>query len=89
LASYHAISAIGQAVVSLLKSARPAIEFPSFDVKLFQAKDVQSQSEFEGLSLFLYRVVASSSRRQMSAMRTFPTTGRSGATRRWSCSTTR
>jgi hypothetical protein len=67
LASYHAISAIGQAIVSLLKSARPASEFPSIDVKLFQAKDVQSVTEWEGLSLFLYRVVISGARRQMPA----------------------
>jgi hypothetical protein len=65
LASYHAISAIGQAVVSLLKSARPASEFPNIDVKLFQAKDVQNVGDWEGLSLFLYRVTVSGSRRQM------------------------
>jgi hypothetical protein len=67
LATYHAISAIGQAVVSLLKSARAASEFPSIDVRLFQAKDVQSVTEFEGLSLFLYRVAVSGARRQMPA----------------------
>jgi hypothetical protein len=65
VASYHAISAIGQAVVSLLKSARPASEFPTIDVKLFQAKDVQNIGDWEGLSLFLYRVTVSGSRRQM------------------------
>jgi len=67
LATYHAISAIGQAVVSLLKSARPASEFPNIDVKLFQAKDVQSVTDWEGLSLFLYRVSVSGARRQMPA----------------------
>lgn len=67
LATYHAISAIGQAVVSLLKSARPAIEFPNIDVKLFQARDVQNVGDWEGLSLFLYRVTVSGSRRQMPA----------------------
>lgn len=67
MAGYQAISAIGQAIVSLLKSARPAIEFPNVDVKLFQAKDVQNVGEWEGLSLFLYRVTVSGSRRQMPA----------------------
>lgn len=67
MATYHAISAIGQAVVSLLKSARAADEFPTFDVRLFQAKDVQDAGEFEGLSVFLYRVTVSGSRRHMPA----------------------
>jgi hypothetical protein len=67
LAKYHAISAIGQAVVSLLRSARPQDAFPSFDVRLFQAKDVQNVGEWEGLSLFLYRVIVSGARRQMPA----------------------
>jgi hypothetical protein len=65
LASYHAISAISQAIVSLLKTARPASEFPNIDVKLFQAKDVQNVGDFEGVSLFLYRVPVSGARRQM------------------------
>jgi Pvc16 N-terminal domain len=67
LATYHAVSAIGQAVVSLLKSARPATEFNTIDIRLFQAKDVQAASEWEGISLFLYRVTVSGSRRQMPA----------------------
>jgi hypothetical protein len=67
LASYHAISAISQALVSLLKTARPASEFPNIDVKLFQAKDVQNVGDWEGLSLFLYRVPVSAARRQMPA----------------------
>jgi hypothetical protein len=67
VASYHAISAIGQALASLLKSAYPPSEFPNIGVKLFQAKDVQTVSDWEGLSLFLYRVTISSSRRQMPA----------------------
>ncbi len=67
MASYHAISAIGQAIVSLLKTARPSAEFPNIDVKLFQAKDVQNVGDWEGLSLFLYRVTVSGSRRQMPA----------------------
>jgi hypothetical protein len=65
LAQYQAISAIGQAVVSLLKSAKPALELPTIDVKLFQAKDVQAVTDWEGISLFLYRVTVSGSRRQM------------------------
>lgn len=65
MATYHAISAISQAIVSLLKSARPASEFPNLDVRLFQAKDVQSSGDFEGISLFLYRVPVSGARRQM------------------------
>ncbi len=65
MATYHAISAISQAIVSLLKSARPASEFPNIDVRLFQAKDVQSSGDFEGISLFLYRVPVSGARRQM------------------------
>jgi hypothetical protein len=65
LASYQAISAIGQAIASLLKSAQPPVELPAVDVRIFQAKDVQANADFEGISLFLYRVAVSSSRRQM------------------------
>ncbi len=67
MATYHAISAIGQAIVSLLKTARAASEFPNIDVRLFQAKDVQNVGDWEGVSLFLYRVPVSSARRQMPA----------------------
>lgn len=67
MATYHAISAIGQAVVSLLKAARPQAGFPTFDVRLFLAKDVQNVGDWEGISLFLYRVIVSGSRRQMPA----------------------
>ncbi len=65
MATYHAISAISQAIVSLLKTARPASEFPNVDVKLFQAKDAQNVGEWEGISLFLYRAPVSGARRQM------------------------
>jgi hypothetical protein len=67
MASYHAISAISQALVSLLKAARATSEFPNIDIKLFQAKEVQSVGEFEGVSFFLYRVPISGARRQMPA----------------------
>jgi len=77
MATYHAISAISQAIVSLLKTARPTSEFPNIDVKLFQAKDALNVGEWEGISFFLYRVPVSGSRRQMP-----PTAGQNGRLRR-------
>jgi len=64
LATYHAISAVGQAIVALLKTAGSASELGSVEVKLFHARDFQKGLE-EGVSVYLYRVTVSGARRNM------------------------
>ena len=64
MATYHAISAVGQAIVALLKTARSAAELASVEVKLFHARDFQKGLE-EGVSVYLYRVTVSGARRHM------------------------
>lgn len=64
MATYHAISAVGQAIVALLKTARSAPDLASLEVKLFQARDFQKGLE-EGVSVYLYRVTVSGARRNM------------------------
>lgn len=64
MATYHAISAVGQAIVALLKTAGSASELGSAEVKLFHARDFQKGLE-EGISVYLYRVTVSGARRNM------------------------
>ena len=64
MATYHAISAVGQAIVALLKAARSAPELASTEVKLFHARDFQKGLE-EGVSVYLHRVTASGARRNI------------------------
>ena len=63
MATYHAITAISQAILGLLESACPKPEFEGARFELYQAKDFQNGMD-EGVSLFLYRL-ASSSRRNL------------------------
>lgn len=63
MGSYHSIAKIGEAILTVLKDARP----PGFDeaqFALYQAKDFQSPMQ-EGVSLYLYRVTPSSTRRHL------------------------
>lgn len=62
VASYHAISAVGEAILGLLGEARPRDEFPNADFELYQAKGFQSPMEM-GVSLYLFRVVVNRARR--------------------------
>lgn len=64
MATYHAISTIGQAVLGLLRAARQPTEFPGARFELYQARNFKQPMD-EGVSLFLYRVQASTARRQL------------------------
>jgi len=64
LATYHAISAVGQAIVALLKTAKASSELATLDVRLFQSRDFQNGME-EGVSIYLYRVTVSGARRNL------------------------
>ena len=66
MATYHAISAVGQAIVALLKTARSVPEFAGAEVRLFHARDLQKGLE-EGVSVYLYRVTVSGARRHLPA----------------------
>jgi len=61
MASYHAITAVGEAIIGLLKDARPA-EFETLQFALYQPADFQNPMA-EGVSLYLYRVAINMSRR--------------------------
>jgi Pvc16 N-terminal domain len=74
LATYHAIAATGQAIVGLLKDASANTEFADSTFELYQAGDFQSGPPLtEGISVFLYRVAVSASRRNLP-----PSTGTNG-----------
>ena len=49
----------------MLKDACPADEFPGALFQLYQAADFQKQPIVEGVSLFLYRITISTSRRNL------------------------
>jgi hypothetical protein len=55
LATYHAIAATGQAIVSLLADASRDTEFAGVQFTLYQASNFQKPMD-EGVSLYLYRV---------------------------------
>jgi hypothetical protein len=69
LASYHAIAAVGQSIIGLLRAARPPDEFSNADFRLFQARDFEKGLD-EGVSLYLYRVIISQARRRLPARQT-------------------
>jgi hypothetical protein len=56
LATYHAIAATGQAILSLLSSECPKPEFAGAQFELYQAKDLLTPGMELGVSLYLYRV---------------------------------
>ncbi|HET6438795.1 MAG TPA: Pvc16 family protein [Anaeromyxobacter sp.] len=64
MATTSAISTIGQALLALLEKACPRPEFDGATFSLYQAKDFQHPMA-EGISLFLYRVTPSTTRRNV------------------------
>jgi hypothetical protein len=67
MATYHAIAAVGQAVLGLLEDACPRDEFPAAQFALYQAADFQNPQLKEGVSLYLYRVVVNGTQRNRAA----------------------
>lgn len=63
MASYQAISKIGQAILLLLKDARPP-GFEDSHFELYQAKHLNAPMD-EGVSLYLYRVAPNITRRHL------------------------
>jgi len=72
VATSQAIAATGQAIIALLANACPKPEFAAARFELYQLIDFQTPME-EGVSLYLYRVAASGSRRNLP-----PTVGPNG-----------
>jgi hypothetical protein len=64
LATYAAISAVGQAILALLEQSCPKPEFEGTKFELYQASNFKSPMD-EGVSLFLYRVAPSTTRRNL------------------------
>jgi uncharacterized protein DUF4255 len=69
LATYHAIAATGQAILALLSDACPRDEFPDARFDLYQTSSFQKPMD-EGVSLYLYQVSLSASRRNVLPGRT-------------------
>lgn len=61
MADYHAITAIGRAILSLLENACPRDEFEKAEFKLYKSDNFEKPMA-EGVSLYLYRVGTSSRR---------------------------
>jgi hypothetical protein len=64
LATYAAISAVGQGLLALLEQSCPKPEFEGARFRLYQAADFKNPMD-EGVSLFLYRVTPSTTRRNL------------------------
>jgi hypothetical protein len=62
LATYHAIAAVGQAVVGLLAETCPRPEFPGARFEVYQAANFRQPME-EGVALYVHRVGANPTRR--------------------------
>jgi hypothetical protein len=64
MASYRAITAIGQAVLGILERACPRPEFAGAQFELYQASDFMNPEPKvkEGVSLYLYRVATNGPR---------------------------
>ena len=66
MATYHAIAAIGQALVRLLTDAsKREADFATADFRLAQAPDFQESASGLGVLVFLYRVAANGARRNL------------------------
>ena len=72
MGTFQAIAATGQAMLGLLSDAVPRDLFPNAQFELYQMSNFQQPME-EGVSLFLYRIAANTSRRNLP-----PTTGPDG-----------
>lgn len=66
LATYAAIPAVGQGILALLSQSVPKPDFDGARFELYQAKDFKTPMD-EGVSLFLYRVAPSTTRRNLPA----------------------
>jgi len=62
LATYHAIAAMGQAVLGLLAESCPHDEFPGARFEAYQAANFRQPME-EGVALYIHRVGANPTRR--------------------------
>jgi uncharacterized protein DUF4255 len=72
MGTFQAIAATGQAMLGLLSDAVPRDQFPNAQFELYQMTNFQQPMD-EGISLFLYRIAANTSRRNLP-----PTTGPDG-----------
>jgi hypothetical protein len=72
MGTFQAIAATGQAMLGLLSDAVPRDQFPNAQFELYQMSNFQQPMD-EGISLFLYRIAANTSRRNLP-----PTTGPDG-----------
>ena len=72
MGTFQAIAATGQAMLGLLYDAVPRDQFPNAQFELYQMSNFQQPME-EGISLFLYRIAANTSRRNLP-----PSTGPDG-----------
>ncbi|HSL52783.1 MAG TPA: DUF4255 domain-containing protein [Pyrinomonadaceae bacterium] len=64
MGTFQAIAATGQAMLGLLSDAIPRDQFPNAQFELYQMSNFQQPME-EGISLFLYRIAANTSRRNL------------------------
>jgi uncharacterized protein DUF4255 len=64
LGTFQAIAATGQAMLGLLSDACPRDQFPNAQFELYQMSNFQQPME-EGISLFLYRIAANTTRRNL------------------------
>lgn len=64
MATYAAIAATSEAIVGLLRRARPKDEFTKAAFEVYQGNDFEAPMN-EGLSLYLYRVTVNVSRRNL------------------------
>ena len=65
MGTFQAIAATGQAMLGLLADACPRNEFPTAQFELYQLSNFQQSPMEEGVSLYLYRVAANTSRRNL------------------------
>ena len=64
MGTFQAIAATGQAMLGLLSDAVPRDQFPNAQFELYQMSNFQQPME-EGISLFLYRIAANTTRRNL------------------------
>lgn len=69
MATYHAIAAMGQAVLGLLAEACPRAEFPGARFEAYQASSFRQPMD-EGVALYVHRVGANPTRRNPPSRRT-------------------
>lgn len=64
MATYAAIAATSEAIIGLLRRARPKEEFTKSAFEVYQGNDFEAPMN-EGISLYLYRVTVNASRRSL------------------------